>query len=55
MAIILLLFNRDAIMKEDPDKPRKIRNKNSDEGEDESPGSPLTDVSIVKCAAAVCC
>uniref|UniRef100_A0A669DKS3 Chromodomain helicase DNA binding protein 3 n=1 Tax=Oreochromis niloticus TaxID=8128 RepID=A0A669DKS3_ORENI len=38
--------HRDAIMKEDPDKPRKIRNKNSDEGEDESPGSPLTDPTI---------
>lgn len=37
--------HRDIIMKEDPDKPRKIRNKNS-EDEEESPGSPLTDPTI---------
>lgn len=38
-------YNRDAIMKEDPDKPRKMRNK-SQEGEEESPAaSPVTDVS----------
>lgn len=38
-----LLSNRDAIMKEDPDKPRRMRSKNQ-EGEEESPASPVTDV-----------
>uniref|UniRef100_A0A3B5AXS6 Chromodomain helicase DNA binding protein 3 n=1 Tax=Stegastes partitus TaxID=144197 RepID=A0A3B5AXS6_9TELE len=37
--------HRDAIMKEDPDKPKKMRSKNS-EGEDESPASPVTDPTI---------
>uniref|UniRef100_A0A672J0F0 Chromodomain helicase DNA binding protein 3 n=1 Tax=Salarias fasciatus TaxID=181472 RepID=A0A672J0F0_SALFA len=37
--------HRDAIMKEDPDKPRKIRSKNA-EGEEESPASPVTDPTI---------
>ncbi|XP_028284488.1 chromodomain-helicase-DNA-binding protein 3 isoform X2 [Parambassis ranga] len=37
--------HRDNIMKEDPDKPKKIRSKNS-EGEDESPASPVTDPTI---------
>uniref|UniRef100_A0A4W6CPQ0 Chromodomain helicase DNA binding protein 3 n=1 Tax=Lates calcarifer TaxID=8187 RepID=A0A4W6CPQ0_LATCA len=37
--------HRDAIMKEDPDKPRKMRNKNQ-EGEEESPASPVTDPTI---------
>ncbi|KAM6909031.1 chromodomain-helicase-DNA-binding protein 3 [Xenentodon cancila] len=37
--------HRDLIMKEDPDKPRKLKNKNS-EGEEESPPSPLTDPTI---------
>ncbi|XP_071315588.1 chromodomain-helicase-DNA-binding protein 3 isoform X1 [Trachinotus anak] len=37
--------HRDAIMKEDPDKPRKIRSKNQ-EGEEESPASPVTDPTI---------
>lgn len=36
--------NRDAIMKEDPDKPKRMRSK-SQEGEEESPASPVTDVS----------
>lgn len=33
-------------MKEDPDKPRKMRTKSA-EGEEESPPSPLTDVSLL--------
>ncbi|KAM9836998.1 chromodomain-helicase-DNA-binding protein 3 isoform 2-T2 [Aulostomus maculatus] len=37
--------HRDAIMKDDPDKPRKMRSKNQ-EGEDESPASPVTDPTI---------
>uniref|UniRef100_A0A3B4TQ70 Chromodomain helicase DNA binding protein 3 n=1 Tax=Seriola dumerili TaxID=41447 RepID=A0A3B4TQ70_SERDU len=37
--------HRDAIMKEDPDKPRRIRSKNQ-EGEEESPASPVTDPTI---------
>uniref|UniRef100_A0A3Q1H3J8 Chromodomain helicase DNA binding protein 3 n=1 Tax=Acanthochromis polyacanthus TaxID=80966 RepID=A0A3Q1H3J8_9TELE len=37
--------HRDNIMKEDPDKAKKIRSKNS-EGEDESPASPVTDPTI---------
>ncbi|XP_024143404.1 chromodomain-helicase-DNA-binding protein 3 isoform X2 [Oryzias melastigma] len=37
--------HRDAIMKDDPDKPRKMRTKNADE-EEESPPSPLTDPTI---------
>ncbi|XP_039996405.1 chromodomain-helicase-DNA-binding protein 3 isoform X1 [Xiphias gladius] len=37
--------HRDAIMKEDPDKPRKMRSKNM-EGEEESPASPVTDPTI---------
>uniref|UniRef100_A0A3Q1BVY5 DNA helicase n=1 Tax=Amphiprion ocellaris TaxID=80972 RepID=A0A3Q1BVY5_AMPOC len=37
--------HRDNIMKEDPDKPKKIRSKNS-EGEEESPASPVTDPTI---------
>ncbi|KAK2863071.1 hypothetical protein Q5P01_002604 [Channa striata] len=38
--------HRDAIMKEDPDKPRKIRSKNPD-GDEESPAaSPVTDPTI---------
>ncbi|XP_023804793.1 chromodomain-helicase-DNA-binding protein 3 isoform X3 [Oryzias latipes] len=37
--------HRDAIMKEDPDKPRKMRTKSA-EGEEESPPSPLTDPTI---------
>lgn len=35
---------RDAIMKEDPDKPKRMRSK-SQEGEEESLASPVTDVS----------
>uniref|UniRef100_A0A8C4I432 Chromodomain helicase DNA binding protein 3 n=1 Tax=Dicentrarchus labrax TaxID=13489 RepID=A0A8C4I432_DICLA len=35
----------DAIMKEDPDKPRRMRSKNQ-EGEEESPASPVTDPTI---------
>ena len=42
----MLLFNRDAIMKDDPDKPRKMRSK-SQEGDDDSPASPVTDVSLI--------
>ncbi|CAJ1086089.1 chromodomain-helicase-DNA-binding protein 3 isoform X3 [Xyrichtys novacula] len=39
--------HRDTIMKEDPDKPRKIRSKNLDgEEEEESPASPVTDPTI---------
>lgn len=41
---IFLFSNRDSIMKDDPDKPRKMRSKNL-EGEEESPASPVTDVS----------
>uniref|UniRef100_A0AAQ4NNB7 Chromodomain helicase DNA binding protein 3 n=1 Tax=Gasterosteus aculeatus aculeatus TaxID=481459 RepID=A0AAQ4NNB7_GASAC len=37
--------HRDAIMKEDPDKPRRMRSKNQ-EGEEESPASPVTDPTI---------
>ncbi|XP_062301415.1 chromodomain-helicase-DNA-binding protein 3 isoform X4 [Scomber scombrus] len=37
--------HRDNIMKEDPDKPRKMRSK-SQEGEDECPASPVTDPTI---------
>ncbi|XP_076016160.1 chromodomain-helicase-DNA-binding protein 3 isoform X2 [Genypterus blacodes] len=37
--------HRDAIMKEDPDKPRKMRSR-IQEGEDESPASPVTDPTI---------
>ncbi|KAM3591284.1 uncharacterized protein V6R79_026058 [Siganus canaliculatus] len=37
--------HRDAIMKEDPDKSKKMRNKNQ-EGEEESPASPVTDPTI---------
>ncbi|XP_033465887.1 chromodomain-helicase-DNA-binding protein 3 isoform X6 [Epinephelus lanceolatus] len=37
--------HRDAIMKEDPDKPRRIRSRNQ-EGEEESPASPVTDPTI---------
>ncbi|XP_031706525.1 chromodomain-helicase-DNA-binding protein 3 isoform X3 [Anarrhichthys ocellatus] len=37
--------HRDAIMKEDPDKPRRMRSKNQ-EGEEESPVSPVTDPTI---------
>lgn len=39
-----LLSTRDAIMKEDPDKAKRMRSK-SQEGEEESPASPVTDVS----------
>lgn len=39
-----LLSTRDAIMKEDPDKAKRMRSKNQ-EGEEESPASPVTDVS----------
>nr|XP_033465883.1 chromodomain-helicase-DNA-binding protein 3 isoform X2 [Epinephelus lanceolatus] len=38
-------YCRDAIMKEDPDKPRRIRSRNQ-EGEEESPASPVTDPTI---------
>lgn len=44
MLVTVFFSDRDAIMKEDPDKPRKIRCKNQ-EGEEESPASPVTDVS----------
>ncbi|XP_011605021.2 chromodomain-helicase-DNA-binding protein 3 isoform X5 [Takifugu rubripes] len=37
--------HRDAIMKEDPDKPKRMRNKGQ-EGEEESPASPVTDPTI---------
>lgn len=37
-------LHRDAIMKEDPDKPKRMRSKGQD-GEEESPASPVTDVS----------
>uniref|UniRef100_H3D637 Chromodomain helicase DNA binding protein 3 n=1 Tax=Tetraodon nigroviridis TaxID=99883 RepID=H3D637_TETNG len=37
--------HRDAIMKEDPDKPKRMRSK-SQEGEEESPASPVTDPTI---------
>ncbi|KAM7377244.1 hypothetical protein PAMA_013841 [Pampus argenteus] len=37
--------HRDSIMKEDPDKPRKMRSK-SQEDEDASPASPVTDPTI---------
>ncbi|XP_038126325.1 chromodomain-helicase-DNA-binding protein 3 isoform X2 [Cyprinodon tularosa] len=37
--------HRDSIMKEDPDKPRKMTSKEGD-GEEESPPSPLTDPTI---------
>ncbi|XP_034020722.1 LOW QUALITY PROTEIN: chromodomain-helicase-DNA-binding protein 3 [Thalassophryne amazonica] len=37
--------HRDIIMKEDVDKPKKMRNKNL-EGEDESPASPVNDPTI---------
>ncbi|KAM4564735.1 chromodomain-helicase-DNA-binding protein 3 isoform 3-T3 [Fundulus diaphanus] len=37
--------HRDSIMKEDPDKPRKMTSKEED-GEEESPPSPLTDPTI---------
>ncbi|XP_036002272.1 chromodomain-helicase-DNA-binding protein 3 isoform X1 [Fundulus heteroclitus] len=37
--------HRDNIMKEDPDKPRKMTSKEGD-GEEESPPSPLTDPTI---------
>uniref|UniRef100_A0A8D3DYK8 Chromodomain helicase DNA binding protein 3 n=1 Tax=Scophthalmus maximus TaxID=52904 RepID=A0A8D3DYK8_SCOMX len=37
--------HRDAIMKEDPDKSRRMRSKNQ-EGEEESPVSPVTDPTI---------
>ncbi|XP_029310660.1 LOW QUALITY PROTEIN: chromodomain-helicase-DNA-binding protein 3 [Cottoperca gobio] len=37
--------HRDAIMKEDPDKPRRMRSKNQ-EGEEESSASPVTDPTI---------
>ncbi|TKS92927.1 Chromodomain-helicase-DNA-binding protein 3 [Collichthys lucidus] len=37
--------HRDSIMKEDPDKPRRMRSKNQ-EGEEESPASPVTDPTI---------
>ena len=40
----IFLSNRDLIMKEDPDKPRKMRSRNP-EGEEESSASPVTDVS----------
>lgn len=39
-----LVSCRDTIMKEDPDKPKRMRSK-SQEGEEESPASPVTDVS----------
>ncbi|KAM9424536.1 chromodomain-helicase-DNA-binding protein 3 isoform 3-T3 [Pholidichthys leucotaenia] len=40
--------HRDAIMKEDPDKPRKMRNRNpeGEEEEESSPASPVTDPTI---------
>ncbi|XP_073330820.1 chromodomain-helicase-DNA-binding protein 3 isoform X2 [Pagrus major] len=38
--------HRDTIMKEDPDKPRRMRSKNQEEGEEESPASPVTDPTI---------
>uniref|UniRef100_A0A673B639 Chromodomain helicase DNA binding protein 3 n=1 Tax=Sphaeramia orbicularis TaxID=375764 RepID=A0A673B639_9TELE len=38
--------HRDAIMKEDLDKPRRIRSKNPEGEEDESPASPVTDPTI---------
>uniref|UniRef100_A0A8C3G789 Chromodomain helicase DNA binding protein 3 n=1 Tax=Cyclopterus lumpus TaxID=8103 RepID=A0A8C3G789_CYCLU len=37
--------HRDAITKEDPEKPRRMRSKNQ-EGEEESPASPVTDPTI---------
>lgn len=37
--------NRDAIMKEDPDKPKRMRSKSQEGEEEESPASPVTDVS----------
>ncbi|KAM4714402.1 chromodomain-helicase-DNA-binding protein 3 isoform 3-T3 [Anableps anableps] len=37
--------HRDSILKEDPDKPRKMTSKDGD-GEEESPPSPLTDPTI---------
>ncbi|XP_045919764.1 chromodomain-helicase-DNA-binding protein 3 isoform X4 [Micropterus dolomieu] len=37
--------HRDTIMKEDPDKPRRMRSK-SQEDEEESPASPVTDPTI---------
>nr|XP_046236369.1 chromodomain-helicase-DNA-binding protein 3 isoform X3 [Scatophagus argus] len=37
--------HRDAIMKEDPDKPKRMRSRNP-EGEEESPASPVTDPTI---------
>ncbi|XP_070711098.1 chromodomain-helicase-DNA-binding protein 3 isoform X2 [Pempheris klunzingeri] len=37
--------HRDLIMKEDPDKPKRMRNKTQD-GEEESPASPVTDPTI---------
>lgn len=40
----LLSFNRDNILKEDPDKPRKMMSKEGDGEEEESLPSPLTDV-----------
>ncbi|KAM6959760.1 chromodomain-helicase-DNA-binding protein 3 isoform 1-T1 [Tautogolabrus adspersus] len=38
--------HRDMIMKEDPDKPRKMRSKNQEGEEEESPASPVTDPTI---------
>uniref|UniRef100_A0A3Q3WNK6 Uncharacterized protein n=1 Tax=Mola mola TaxID=94237 RepID=A0A3Q3WNK6_MOLML len=37
--------HRDAIMKEDPDKPKRMRSR-GEEGEEESPASPVTDPTI---------
>ncbi|XP_029931959.1 chromodomain-helicase-DNA-binding protein 3 isoform X4 [Myripristis murdjan] len=39
--------HRDEVMKEDPDKPRKIRSRSQEgEEEEEAPGSPVTDPTI---------
>ncbi|KAM8881949.1 chromodomain-helicase-DNA-binding protein 3 isoform 1-T1 [Synchiropus picturatus] len=37
--------HRDTIMKEDPDKPKRMRSKDAD-GEEDSPASPVTDPTI---------
>lgn len=41
-------------MKEDPDKPRRMRSKNQ-EGEEESPASPVTDVSKTAVSGTMSC
>ncbi|KAM4611681.1 chromodomain-helicase-DNA-binding protein 3 isoform 2-T2 [Polymixia lowei] len=38
--------HRDEVMKEDPEKPRKLRGIRSLEGDDEAPGSPVNDPTI---------